>query len=312
MENEFISNNQVVSGDYHAGPKFLLKRIIFLLFGLVTFLVLFYVLFFSAPNNFPKGIVISIGKGENLRNLSLDLKQKKVIRSRISFEAFVILLGGERHIAEGDYLLENKLPVFEMARRIVNKDRHLASIKVTIPEGFDNIQIADTFAISLKNFNKDKFLGKAKIGYLFPDTYFFFSTDDERDVLEYMNQNFNKKLKPYISEIVSSGKSENEIIAMASLIEKEAKGNADRENISGILWNRLAKKMPLQVDSAPETYKARGLPENPISNPGLSSIIAAIHPSISNYLYYLHDKNGLIHYAKTFEEHKINKAKYLK
>ena len=70
--------------------------------------------------------------------------------------------------------------------------------------------------------------------------------------------------------------------------------------------------MPLQVDSAPLTYKVKGLPVGPICNPGMESIKASIHPIASNYLYYLHDQDGMIHYAKTFAEHKINKLKYLK
>ena len=127
-----------------------------------------------------------------------------------------------------------------------------------------------------------------------------------------MSDNFERKIKTVRSDIVSSGKSENAIITMASIIEREAKGDIDRGYISGILWNRINKKMPLQVDASPDTYKVKGLPENPICNPGMEAIKASIHPVLSNYLYYLHDRNGIIHYAKTFEEHKKNKLKYLK
>jgi UPF0755 protein len=203
------------------------------------------------------------------------------------------------------------LPVFEIARRIVQKDRRLASVKLTIPEGFDVSEIAESTSLKLKNFDKEKFLLEAKEGYLFPDTYFFFSSDDEVDVLKYMSDNFERKIKQVLPEIISSGKTESAIITMASLIEKEAKGDVDRGYISGILWNRISKKMPLQVDSAMETYKTIGLPKGPICNPGMASIKAAIHPIASDYLYYLHDKNGVIHYARTFEEHKRNKLKYL-
>ena len=70
--------------------------------------------------------------------------------------------------------------------------------------------------------------------------------------------------------------------------------------------------MSLQADAAPETYKTRGLPKLPIGNPGLLAIKAAIYPQSSPYLYYLHDKNGDIHYAKSFAEHQRNIAKYLK
>lgn len=150
-----------------------------------------------------------------------------------------------------------------------------------------------------------------KEGYLFPDTYFFFDTSSEKDVLYSMSNNFKEKIVSIQSEISASAKSEQNIIIMASIIEREAEGNADRTIISGILWNRISKNMPLQVDSAPETYKIKGLPSAPICNPGLKAIEAAMHPVSSSYLYYLHDKNGIIHYAETFAEHKQNKIKYL-
>ena len=288
------------------------KKVICFIIAILIFIIFCFLFLTSAPYNFPKGIIISIENGENLRELSFDLKEKKVIRSRVAFETFVIVYGGEKHIAIGDYLFENKLPVFEIARRIVEKDRRLASVKLTIPEGFDNIQIADLALSKLRNFNKEKFLQEAKEGYLFPDTYFFFSSDNEEDVFHYMSDNFKRKIKTVESDIVSSSKSQDKIITMASIIEREAKGDADRGYISGILWNRINKNMPLQVDASMQTYKTRGLPIEPICNPGLEAIKAAIHPVLSNYLYYLHDKNGVIHYAKTFEEHKKNKLKYLK
>ncbi len=312
MENLPLQDIQNTGFQNFPSKNFLIKKLPFYIAFFFLLIILGYYLFFSAPYNFKNGTVISIEKGESLRALSLDLKEKKIIRSRIAFEAFVITYGGEKHIAIGDYLFENKLPVFEVARRIAQKDRRLASIKITIPEGFDNSQIAEVASLKLKNFNEERFLLEAKEGYLFPDTYFFFSSDDEEDVLQYLGENFKRKIKILEPQILSSGKDENTILTMASIIEKEAKGDADRGYISGILWNRIKKNMPLQVDAAFETYKTRGLPENPICNPGLEAIKASIHPVASNYLYYLHDKNGVIHYARTFEEHKKNKLKYLK
>ena len=126
-----------------------------------------------------------------------------------------------------------------------------------------------------------------------------------------MSDNFEKKITPSSANYFS-GKTEKEIIIMASIIEREAKGDTDRGIISGILWKRIQIGMPLQVDSAPETYKTKGLPDSPIGNPGLKAIEAAINPQSSSYLYYLHDKDGNIHYAKTFAEHEVNIEKYLK
>lgn len=281
--------------------------------GSIAFLFFAYLLFLSAPWDFQPGAIVKIERGNSLRDVSLKLKGERIIRSRLTFEALVIIYGGERHIVYSDYLFENKLPVFEVARRITKGEHHLPPIAVTIPEGYNNAQIGDAFASRLTDFDKNKFFSEAggMEGYLFPDTYFFFSTNNEQDVLKSMSENFGKKIAPLRGVILSSGRTEKEIIVMASLIEREAKGDSDRGSISGILWKRLDASMPLQVDAAPETYKTKGLPERPISNPGLASIKATLYPEKSPYLYYLHDKNGDIHYARNFEEHKINKRKYL-
>lgn len=287
------------------------KYFLFLLSAVILIVIILFFIF-SAPFNFPKGIIISVDKGDSLREISFSLKEKHIIRSRVAFETLVIVFGSEKHISQGDYLFEERLPVFMVAKRIAERDRHLASVKITIPEGFNSNEIAEAAGSQLRNFNKEKFLAEAHEGYLFPDTYFFFSSDTETEVLKYLTENFQKKLKPLVSDIVASGRSEKEIIIMASLIEKEAKGDIDRGYISGILWKRLSKGMPLQVDAAPETYKAKGLPKEPICNPGIKSIEASLHPVSSSYLYYLHDSEGGVHYARTFEEHKQNKLKYLK
>jgi UPF0755 protein len=287
---------------------------IFYILGVVVFLIFFYILFLSAPSNFPVNSVVKIEAGESLRSVSLQLKQRHLISSMQIFEAFMIFYGGEKHIISANYLFEKKLPVFEIARRISGGEHHTAPVVLTIPEGFDINQIADTTSSKLENFNKVEFLIKAKDleGYLFPDTYFFLNNANETNVIKSMSENFNKKITPLLTEIASSGKSEKDIIIMASIIEGESKGDIDRGVISGILWKRIKIGMPLQVDAAPETYKTKGLPKSPIGNPGLRAILASIHPQNSPYLYYLHDKDGNIHYAKTFTEHNQNIKKYLK
>ncbi|MFZ2205267.1 MAG: endolytic transglycosylase MltG [Minisyncoccia bacterium] len=291
-----------------------LKIVLFGSIGIFVIVIIFYFLFLSAPNNFPVGQIINIEQGTSLRSISKDLEIKHIIKSRVAFETFVIIYGGEKHIVPGDYLFENKSLVFEVARRVSYGDHHLLPVKITIPEGFNISDISNIMSTKLLNFNKEKFLLEAqkKEGYLFPDTYFFFTTANEEDVLKAMSDNFSKKIKPIQSEINLSGKSEKDIIIMASIVEREAKGDADRGVISGILWNRLSKGMMLQVDAVPVTYKTKGLPENPISNPGIEAINAALKPENSPYLFYLHDKNGVIHYAVTFTEHKKNIARYLK
>ena len=313
MENFFSPENQF---KYTQGNPVIHRVPLWcrFVFGLIIFLMFFYFLFFGAPKNFPAGIIINIKEDSSLRYISKYLEENNIIRSRVVFETLIIIFGSEKYIESGDYLFESKLSVLEVARRLSNRERHLAPVKVTIPEGFNVFDISKAFASKLTNFNTNKFLLEAtkKEGYLFPDTYFFFTTDNEQDVLRSVSDNFEKKILLIWPQITSSGKTEKEIIIMASLIEKESKGDIDRGFISGILWKRLVKGMPLQVDAEPNTYKTKGLPKNPISNPGLKAIEAAIYPKASNYLYYLHDKEGNIYYAKTFAEHILNKQKYLK
>ena len=287
-------------------------RNIKLIILILCVVVLFY--FLNAPVNFPKGTVFTINQGEGLRSVSYKLKELGVIRSRTLFEVFVIMYGGEKHIIPADYLLDNKATVYEIARRIESGERRLAPIKVTIPEGFNVNDVAEVFDAKLASFDKSKFIRDAVNleGTLFPDTYHFFTDDNEVKVLKTMRDNYEKKINPLRSQISAMNKTEKEIIIMASLVEGEANGDSDREYIAGILWKRLSIGMALQVDVSPETYKNRGLPKNPIGNPGLKSIVATLNPKKTDYLYYLHDRTGAIHYAKTFAEHNANIKKYLK
>ena len=118
------------------------------------------------------------------------------------------------------------------------------------------------------------------------------------------------------------------------MLEDEARTTTDRQIVAGILWKRLSLGMPLDVDSTVSyitgkpldqlttadlkikslynTYLVAGLPPTPIDNPGLDSLSAAVSASTTPYLYYLSDKDGLMHYAVTFAEHQKNVAKYLK
>ncbi len=188
--------------------------------------------------------------------------------------------------------------------------------------------------------DKPKYYGLE--GYLFPDTYRIYASSTVADVIEKMLGNFDAKLTAKMrTDIKKQGKSIYEIITMASIIEKEAPinyqkdDNRDARIISGIFWNRLEIGIALgsdatltyifgdndpahsikdtKVDSPYNTYKYRGLPPGPICNPGIVAIEAAIYPLATDYLYFLTPlgKNEVI-YAHTNEEHSANKYKYLK
>lgn len=185
------------------------------------------------------------------------------------------------------------------------------------------------------SFFSDKPVSAGLEGYLFPDTYEISASDSAEVFLDKALANFDEKLNSKMrDEIASQKKTIFEVLTMASLLEKEGNNLKDKKEISGILWKRLAIGMPLQVDatigyitlnktinitrtelavdSPFNTYKFKGLPIGPICNPGLDSIKAAIYPAQNDYWYYLSTRSGQMIYSRTYEDHLIAKAKYLR
>lgn len=293
----------------------------------------FYVSAFMAPLGFPTRQIITVREGSGLYELSLKLKEEKVIRSPFWFRTAAIVLRGERGMQAGAYYLGRRQSSFVLAWRIARGKHGLETVRVTVPEGFSAKKISDLFDTRFPLFDKETFLRLAKEGYLFPDTYFIQVNATATSTQQMMRDNFVRKIYPILPDIERSKYSLEDIITMASIIEMEANTKESREIVSGILWKRLEQGIPLQVDasfvyvngkttadltlddlkikSPYNTYLYPGLPPTPISNPGLESIVAAIHPTSTPYLYFLTGNDGQMYYAKNFEEHKQNKAKYL-
>ena len=165
-------------------------------------------------------------------------------------------------------------------------------------------------------------------GYLFPDTYEFYDNASIKDIIIKMLDQTDAKLSPYKDQITKSGHSVHEILTMASIIEKEAVSKEDREKVSQVIYKRLEKGMPLGMDvttyyavgkelkesltsvdlNSNSPYNTRnknliGLPIGPICNPSLQSIVAALNPSNTNYLYFYADlKTGIVYFAETEQE----------
>ncbi len=288
-----------------------LKKWILNIFLIIGFLILFSYYFLSAPFG-SKDVIIHVASDQPVSSVLQKLKDERAIRSDFTLKVFIKLLGKSSGIISGDYLIEKKSPVWMVAWQLGRGNHKIEPIKITIREGLNNIEIADLLANKLAGFRRDLFLAQTenKQGYLFPDTYFFFPRDTTDEIVSKLSNNFNQRIKNL--EIDISDKSLSEIIIMASILEGEANGKDDIEVIAGILWKRINLGMPLQVDVDKTTYQNKGLPITPLNNPGLLSIESAINPVSSSYLYYLHDKNGNVHYAINFEEHKRNISKYLK
>lgn len=286
------------------------------------------------PAQFPLNTLVSIDSGESLQTIATQLKDEQVIRSPLLFRVLVTLMGAQRSVHAGDYLFTEPLDIFSVARAIAVGRYGLEPVRVRVPEGATVKQMAAIFDRALLKFDAEKFIAKATPdeGYLFPDTYNFLPNATETMVLDAMHQNFEDKLAPLTPEIASSTHSLADIVTMASIIEREAYNTKDRRMIAGVLWNRIERNMPLQVDvtfgytigkgtfqltmkdlttpSPYNTYLNKGLPPTPIGSPSLDSIKAALDPIPSDYLYFLADKHGVTHYCKTYACQLANKQKY--
>ncbi len=314
-------------------PQFLLKAIGAFFLGLVA-VILLYAWYVRPPANFPSQRITEIHAGSGIIQVARDLQTQGIIRSAVVFEFLTLLSSKQGTIVAGNYYFEKPLDARQVAYRLKYGKFNLAPVRVTIPEGFTIRDISETLSEKLIHFDTATFLAlaKDKEGYLFPDTYLFFPTASATTVFRDMSNNFDKKIEKAQLDTTSSVELSRTVI-MASILEKEAANSAEMPIVAGILSNRLKKGMPLQVDatfmyllgkksseltvddlridSPYNTYIHKGLPPGPIDNPGMDAILAALHPAKTPYYFYLHDSHGIIHYARTFEEHKANKRKYL-
>lgn len=294
------------------------QKIIYSLFLITILIIVFYYLT-SAPfsnQSFAnrQGVSIHVAKGQTLDSIAKELEQKHIVRHSFVLKAFVIFFKGSHLVPRGDYVFKERMPAWKVGWWLASGHHNIDPIKVTFKEGVTNDEIIKILSEKLVAFRKDLFVSDSRVkqGYLFPDTYFFFPQTTSEEIVDMLTSNFDARISKLESDIKKSGHNLSDIIRMASLIEKEANGDSDSAIISGILWKRISNGMLLQVDASPITYKEKGLPTTPISNPGLVSIKASINPKDSPYLYYLHDKSGMIHLARTYPEHQANINRYLR
>lgn len=228
---------------------------------------------------------------------------------------------------------------------------NLSTLSVTLTKGrldswtkiVEGLRDEEVAAILAKNYGikAEDFLKEAQEGYMFPDTYLFSINSSAKDLATKMRENFDSKLTPELqSKIKSQGLTVEEGVTLASIVQRETGKEQDAPLIASVFLNRLNSGMPLGSDvtvqyalgydqgtktwwkkdltdqdlSINSPYNTRivsGLPPGPICNPGLAALKAVAEPTTSNYYYFLYDKNGGLHLAKTLEEHNANKIKYL-
>ncbi|PID83178.1 hypothetical protein CSB11_02430 [Candidatus Campbellbacteria bacterium] len=317
-----------------------LVALLFVIFPIVVFFS--YAFVSGVPRDFPLNRDFEIKKGMSIKEIGEFLEKEHYIKSAFVFRAYGKYITDfkkeDGSIDSGWYNFKQPLDVFDVYRRLKDGESGVDKVKITFIEGETNHQYAKKIARKFKNITEKSFLEKAKEheGYLYPDTYNndFTAYSTEEDIIKVLRKNFDQKNKDILKKIKNSDKSLEKIIIMASLIEKEA-GSAPlsvKKMVSGILWNRIRRGMPLQVDavfsyinkrhikktlyshlkvdSPYNTYKYKGFPPTAICNPTTSSIVAAFSPTKTSYLYYITGKDGKFYYAKTGTGHQQNVLKY--
>jgi UPF0755 protein len=241
-------------------------------------------------------------------------------------------------LREGRYVL-NGVGDMEALYQLLVSGSPLTA-RVTFPEGYTVHQIAVrlqeqagiTAADFLKAARDDQ--GKLLEGRLFPDTYEFLYAGDAAEVVARMLGRFADVVpSDWAAQAAKRGLTGDQLVRVASIVEREAKYDADRPLVASVIFNRLAKKMLLQVDatlgyvlpshngfytykelkyeSSYNTYLHPGLPPTPICNPGLASLNAAAHAPASTYYYFLAKPDGHCVFARTYAEHARNIRLYL-
>jgi UPF0755 protein len=292
-------------------------------------------------------ITVSVPEGATGADVAELLYEKDLIRSVTAFNFYLRQNELSDQLKAGRYVLQENYTMPRIVEILASgKSTEFA---VTLLEGWTAQQIAeeleaeelttvDDFMNCLKECEFDfNFIPEGYLeGYLYPDTYFVNpdSYSDEAFIARLLNT-FKKKLsdEDWVA-VNASPRNFEDIMIMASIVEREERNEEERPTVAGILWNRFDAGIGLYADATVlyglgrtsgglsvedlesdtpyNTRKFAGLPPTPISNPSITSIRAALYPEDTDYWYYLHDSDGNVHYAKTLDEHNVNKARYIK
>ena len=280
--------------------------------------------------------IVDIPKGASAGRIGRILAEHKIIKSAVGFDLLARITGKSSELKPGAYRLSPSMPPGKIMDTIVKGE--VCARWITIPEGFTVRQIAERLAAK-GLVNEDRFLYLASNGryfnvgfphrdnlegYLFPDTYLIPLGSNEETVIGQMLACFNKKAMGYISSS-QTNMPLDEVVILASMIEREARVPKDRPLVSAVLRNRLNRGMRLEVDatvlyalgrhktrvlysdldvdSPYNTYRNAGLPPGAIANPGLDCIKAALNPAKVDYLYYVAKPDGSHIFSHTLAEH---------
>jgi peptidoglycan lytic transglycosylase G len=281
---------------------------------------------------------VIIPRGASFADAADSLSKANLVGWRKMFRVYARLTGGDRKIKPGTYLLRHGTPWSDIVSAL--HGGHGLVNTITIPEGYTISQITPLLAKTLKvpadsvdaAVRDTSLLARLDVptptleGYLFPDTYAFPIGTTARQAVREMVYDFERRWKPeWDAKATALQINKNDLVTMASIVEREARLPEERPVIAAVYYNRLRKGMLLQADptvqyalghhvgrvlykdlaveSPYNTYLHKGLPPGPVASPGVASLDAAANPASVPYLYFVASRDGHHEFRMTLDEH---------
>lgn len=296
-------------------------------------------------------VTLSVPNGSTLDGIISLLEENNLIENKFLFK--ILAYGDASDFKAGNHKFNKKSYSAVIEELRTNPEGE--GINVTIPEGYEQREIAlllekngfctaEEFnnAAKISNFQNYWFLNGIPErnyqleGYLFPDTYNFSKEEGVYSIINRMLSNFDRKITDDMrNRALQLGKTFDEIITMASIVEREAADSAEYKTVAGVFYNRLNKSTETngylqscatvqyilkerkyvlsladtKINSPYNTYMYPGLPDGPVASPGIETIIAALYPNETDYLYFVADGKGNHYFGRTLKEHQNNMRK---
>lgn len=328
----------------------MVKRVIALI-SLIVLLIVLMPAFFYFEMNRPlkhETATFVVHHGMPMVMISEQLSRAGVIKHPFVFSAFARMIGVDRKLRAGEYELEGGLTMMNVLNML--KEGKCKLYKAVLIEGWTGMQMAEYLSAQpfawaglkdefVKLFSDRNLAVSLEIdaptleGYLFPDTYMMERPNSAYAMISMLVAEFKKNYTPELAaRAAGMGMNRNQVLTLASIIEKEAGNDEERPLVSSVFHNRLKKGMPLQADptviyaikdydgnirksdlsnpSPYNTYVHAGLPPGPICNPGIASIKAALWPASTNYLYFVSRNDGTHEFNENYSDHAKAVIKY--
>lgn len=329
--------------------KLILASLVLAFVALLFGIAIYFLVLINSPKN-PKNtnqVNFKVEANTGIDAIATNLLNQGLISDKNLFILYAKLGPSRGNLKPGVYLLSPSMSLAKIADTI--GAGKIATKKVTFQEGLtieemarkwarEGFGTAQSFvdASKLSGLYNQSFLqyrsNPASLeGYLYPATYDILLLTTPQDQINKMLDSFSSQVLPKLDKSIANSSKLNDIVTLASIVEKEANTTEDRKLVAGVFYNRLNNNMRLESDvtvnyatgksetsasdvkinSPYNTYIVTGLPLGPICNPSLDAILATANPTASDYYYFIADRNGVVHFAKTYQEHQQNIEKYL-